>query len=42
MSTIGLIGLIVAFAGVAVSVIAFLAGYVLERIGKRDTAETAS
>lgn len=42
MSTIGLIGLVVAFAGVAVSVIAFLAGYVLERAGKRETAETAS
>ncbi|MFD0703446.1 cytochrome C assembly protein [Slackia equolifaciens] len=42
MSTFGLIGLVVAFAGVAVSIVCLLAGQILRRTGRADTAETLS
>lgn len=42
MSTFGLIGLVVAFAGVAVSILCLLAGQVLRRSGRPDSAETLS
>lgn len=42
MSTFGLIGLVVAFAGVAVSIVCLLAGHVLRRSGRPDSAETLS
>ena len=42
MSTFGLIGLVVAFAGVAVSIVCLLAGQVLRRAGRADSAETFS
>ena len=38
MSTIGLMGLLVAFAGVAVSVLCLLAGAILGRKGKARLA----
>ena len=40
MSTYGLIGLLIAFAGVAVSVVCLFAGYVLGRKNKGGAAET--
>ena len=42
MSTFGLIGLVVAFAGVAVSIVCLLAGQILRRTGRADAAETLS
>lgn len=42
MSTFGLIGLVVAFAGVVVSVVCLLAGRILKKTGKTGAAETAS
>ena len=42
MSTFGLIGLVVAFAGVAVSIVCLLAGQILRRGGRSDSAETVS
>lgn len=42
MSTFGLIGLVVAFAGVAVSVVCLLVGQILRKTGKAGAAETAS
>ena len=42
MSTVGLIGLVVAFAGVVVSVVCLLAGRILKKTGKTGAAETAS
>lgn len=42
MSTFGLIGLVVAFAGVVVSVVCLLAGRILKKTGKTGVAETAS
>lgn len=42
MSTIGLIGLVIAFAGVVVSVVCLLAGQILRKKGKAGAAETAS
>ena len=42
MSTFGLIGLVIAFAGVAVSVVCLFAGQVLRKTGKESAAETAS
>lgn len=42
MSTFGLIGLVVAFAGVAVSVVCLLVGQILRKSGKAGAAETAS
>lgn len=42
MSTFGLIGLIVAFAGVVVSLVCLTAGHLLNKAGKRDAAETLS
>ncbi|WP_297630166.1 cytochrome c biogenesis protein CcsA [uncultured Slackia sp.] len=42
MSTFGLIGLVVAFAGVVVSVVCLLAGRILKKAGKTGAAETAS
>ena len=40
MSTIGLMGLLVAFAGVAVSVLCLLAGAILGRKGESSLGET--
>ena len=40
MSTIGLIGLLVAFAGVVVSVVCLLAGYVMSRKKVSHTGDT--
>lgn len=42
MSTFGLIGLVVAFVGVAVSVVCLLVGQILRKSGKAGAAETAS
>ena len=42
MSIFGLIGLVVAFAGVALSVVTLLAGYIAERRGKSGLAENLS
>ncbi|MDO4442567.1 MAG: cytochrome c biogenesis protein CcsA [Slackia sp.] len=42
MSTFGLIGLIVAFAGVAVSAVCLLVGQILRKSGKASAADTAS
>ena len=39
MSTMGLIGLLVAFAGVVVSVVCLLAGYVMSRKKESHTGE---
>ena len=42
MSTFGLMGLVIAFAGVVVSVVCLLAGRILKKAGKTGAAETAS
>ena len=42
MSTFGLMGLVIAFAGVVVSVVCLLAGRILKKVGKTGAAETAS
>lgn len=42
MSTFGLIALVVAFAGVVVSVVCLLAGQILRKMGKQGAASTAS
>ncbi len=42
MSTFGLIGLVIAFAGVVVSVVCLLVGQILLKAGKKGAAETAS
>lgn len=42
MSTFGLIALVVAFAGVVVSVVCLLAGQILRKTGKQGAASTAS
>ena len=40
MSTFGLIGLLVAFAGVVVSVVCLVAGALVSRAGRSDTGDT--
>ncbi len=42
MSTFGLIGLVVAFAGVFVSIVCLLVGHLLRRLKRSDSAETFS